>query len=54
MTPEQIIAQQEAQARQQALNLADKRMPADASPADVIKEAERVLTFLKAGMTVAV
>lgn len=53
MTPEQIIAQQEAQARQQALSLADKRSAPDATTADVLKEAERVLKFLKAGITVA-
>ncbi len=53
MTPEQIIAQQEAQARQQALSLADKRMPPETLPQEVVKEAERVLKFLKAGMTVA-
>lgn len=53
MSPEEVAAQQEAQARQQAMQLADKRCPADASVADVIKEAERVLKFLMAGFKVA-
>lgn len=53
MTPEEIAAQQEAQARQMAMQLADKRAPEGASVEDVIKEAERVLKFLRAGIAVA-
>lgn len=50
MTPAE---QMEASMRQQAMQLADKRTPAEATVSDVVKEAERVLKFLKAGMTVA-
>ncbi|UQS95284.1 hypothetical protein Pam5_68 [Pseudanabaena phage Pam5] len=53
MTPEEIAAQQEASLRMQALHLADKRKPADASMEDVLKDAEKVLKFIKAGVRVA-
>lgn len=46
MTPDE-------QMRLQAMMLADKRSPADASTEAVIKEAEKILKFLKAGVAVA-
>jgi hypothetical protein len=46
MTPDE-------QLRMQAMMLADKRKAADASVDDVIREAEKVLRFLKGGVAVA-
>lgn len=46
MTPDE-------QMRMQAMMLADKRKPADASVDDVIREAEKVLRFLKGGVAVS-
>lgn len=50
MTPEQQL---EANMRQMAMQLADKRISASANIDKLLEEAERVLKFLRAGMTVA-
>lgn len=46
MTPDE-------QLRMQAMMLADKRKPADATIDDVLREAEKVLRFLKGGVAVS-
>jgi hypothetical protein len=44
----------EEQIRFMALQLADKRMPSDATNDDLVKEADKLVAFIKAGANIAV
>lgn len=53
MSPEEIAAQQEMNARQMALGMALQRAKPEDSLDDIIKMAEKLMAFLKAGLKVA-